>query len=699
MAIDRYKLISRHNPHLKEIDYKSALTIGNGGFAFTADVTGLQTMYKEYLENGMPLCTMSQWGWHTIPADNDEKRYTLKDLAMTEYDHAGRRVLYAVDKKSGYEKIYNWLRENPHRFNLGRLSLYCDGRRISSEDITDICQRLDLYEGILDSSFILHGVPVRVLTCCHPSSDTLAVKIKSELLDKGLLEAGLSFPYGSSDITGSDWEAWDRHETQICEKKIDCSKDMLLCFKRRMDDAAYYAIIGSDSNLNVRQAGQHEYYFSIRDDKRLSFTLTYSQECPGFIPSVTQTFQESCAGWRCFWNSTGVIDLHNSADSRAMELERRIILSQYQSAVQDLGPLPPQETGLTCNSWHGKFHLEMHLWHQGYLPLWNLGKKLIPVINWYIQHLPQAKENAGRNGYAGARWPKQTAYDGVDSPSPIATLLIWQQPSIIYMLETMYQIAARKEADGECSSYILNKYWILVKETADFMVDYAVYNRKDGIYELLGPLIPAQEVHDAMEVANPVFELEYWRFTLQIALKWAKRMDKHTDMVKWSHAAQNMAGPPVKDGLYLAHKNCPLTFESFNKDHPMMLGIYGLIGSDRANPDIMRNTLNKVLECWDFSTMWGWDFAMMAMTAVRLGMPEQAIDLLLMDLPNNRYSISGSNTQDLRKELPVYLPGNGSLLLAAAIMTAGYYGCLKDKPGFPDNGLWAVEYEDIYPML
>jgi hypothetical protein len=36
------------------------LSVGNGEFAFTADITGLQTFAEEY-GRGMPLGTMAQW--------------------------------------------------------------------------------------------------------------------------------------------------------------------------------------------------------------------------------------------------------------------------------------------------------------------------------------------------------------------------------------------------------------------------------------------------------------------------------------------------------------------------------------------------------------------------------------------------------------------------------------------------------------
>lgn len=46
--IDRKQLVSSHNPVLTKADKESALTVGNGELGFTADITGLQTLYGEY---------------------------------------------------------------------------------------------------------------------------------------------------------------------------------------------------------------------------------------------------------------------------------------------------------------------------------------------------------------------------------------------------------------------------------------------------------------------------------------------------------------------------------------------------------------------------------------------------------------------------------------------------------------------------
>jgi hypothetical protein len=107
----------------------------------------------------------------------------------------------------------------------------------------------------------------------------------------------------------------------------------------------------------------------------------------------------------------------------------------------------------------------------------------------------------------------------------------------------------------------------------------------------------------------------------------------------------------------------------------------------------------EVIDRWEQSTLWGWDFALMAMAATRLSLPEIAIDLLLMNSPNNSYGVNGQNRQVTREDLPVYLPGNGSLLLAIPLMVAGSNdGKCLPLQGIPKNGLWQdVGYEGLKP--
>ncbi|MGB8455676.1 MAG: hypothetical protein WCD89_25575 [Anaerocolumna sp.] len=678
MSIDRYKLVSGHNPVLNKIDYSSPLTIGNGEFAFTADVTGLQSLYEDY-KSILPLCTMSQWGWHTEPVNAEKYAYTMDDLVMTEYDYAGRLVKYPVKKMIGNEEVYEWLRKNPHRLNLGRIGLLYKGEKLKQEDLTHIHQELILYEGILVSDFKIQGVACHVETACDYERETLAVIIESQAFVTGDLMVFLDFPYGSADISASDWERGDLHVTRVQKQN-----EHELSLKRTLDKDNYYVNFSSGESMkfNIKK---HNIQIGIKA-KRFEFTVSFSLNKIETYNNTVHVFENSKKYWKKYWEAGGIIQFNKSKDPRAFELERRIILSQYLLRINSCGSSPPQETGLTCNSWYGKMHLEMYLWHCAWAPLWNHSELLEHSLHWYTDHIKEAGKNAAKNGYKGCRWPKMIATEGIDCPSPIAPLLIWQQPHIIFILELIYRNNKSKE--------FLEKYWVLIKKTAEFMTDIVVYNNETGKYDIVPPVIPVQECHRPEITKNPAFELEYWHYALGVAVKWAERLNKDYDPA-WKSVRDNLAGLPIRGELYLAHGNCPDTYENYNLDHPSMLAAYGLLPSERVDKKVMGNTLKKVIGCWQYPTLWGWDFAVMAMTATRLKDPETAVNILLLETPKNDYVVSGNNRQKLRKDLPLYLPGNGALLLAIPLMVAGYTGCTEETPGFPKNGMWDIEYENI----
>ncbi len=675
--IDRKKLINLHNPKLVEVNKQSPLTVGNGELAFTADITGLQSLYNEYEE--VPLCTMSQWGWHTKPVGGGKEDYTLADLVMTEYDFCGRKVVYPKKKFPGNEEVYDWLRHNPHRLNLARIGLKLDEKDINTSMISDINQVLDLYSGILTSEYKLLDIPTKVETACGEyGEETLGFSIETKAFVEKNLSVCVDFPYGSHLISASDWESTEKHRTEILKEEKGN-----ITLKRTLDRDTYFLTINTSGEIKV-EFNEHKVYICSKESK-LDLTVKFGKLETFNKLTWKDILESSEKSWVKFWEKGGIIKLNESQDSRAMELERRIILSQYLMALNSSGSTPPQETGLTCNSWYGKMHLEMYFWHCAWLPLWGHTDMLERSVEWYRNHIEEAKINARTNGYKGARWPKMIATEGIDCPSPVAPLLVWQQPHIIFMLEMGYKQAPSEE--------FLKENWELINETAIFMVDFVVWNEETKRYDICAPVIPVQECHKETDTLNPAFELEYWRVTLRIATEWAKRIGIEPDK-KWNEVADKMAELKELNGVYLAHETCVDTFTKYNRDHPSMLTL-GILPSDRIDEKIMENTLDKVLECWDYQTMWGWDFAVMAMTAVRLNKPEVAIDIILKDTMKNCYLTSGNNMQISRKDLPLYLPGNGSLLIAAAMMVAGYEGCDRVHPGFPTDGTWKVEYENI----
>lgn len=662
--IDRKSLVSRHNPKLDSIETGSPLSVGNGRIAFTVDVTGLQTLADEYEVCGFPLCTMSEWGWHTEPFPGTETGTPdAKALKLTEYRVKRGTVRYAVKKIPGNETVYDWYRQNPHRLNLARVALTYRNEPIRGEDITQIAQTLRLYDGIIESTFIFRGSTITVETACDPDSDAIALSFSSDAFPEGLAIA-ISFPYGSPLISGSDWTRPNRHRTDTLTAPRGAARII-----RTLDRDRYeLALASSSCDVAKGEGGQHgegEHRVVVvprKDAARMSLSLRFSRSAESrSVRTADRVIKHSCRFWHDFWDRGGAIDFSGSKDPRANELERRVILSQYLLAIQSAGTVPPAETGLTCNSWYGKFHLEMYPWHVAWLPLWGHTDLLERSLPWFPAHLDAARSNAAKNGYAGARWPKMIGPDAVDSPSPIAPLLVWQQPHVIYMLHLAYRSGKKRR--------FLERYRETVFATAEFMADFVDYDPVNGRWNLESPLIPAQEEHESERVRNPGFEVEYWRYGLLLAIDWLDRLGERAPN-KWTLVADRMAPMPVADGLYAAHEECADTFVSFNRDHPSMLMSLGFIPGDRVDGDTMRATLDRVLECWDYRTLWGWDFALMALTASRLGNDALAIDTLLTDTPKNSYVASGNNRQASRADLPLYLPGNGGLLLAVAHLAA-----------------------------
>ena len=685
-AIDRKALVDSHAPVLRKLDPLSPLTVGNGEFAFTADVTGLQTFPDEF-EKTMPLCTMSQWGWHTrpLPAGLD-----LKALRLTQYDTHGRSVGYHTSSE-GQTELFNWLRENPHRLNLAQVGLSLSKGDIggSISDISDVNQKLDLWTGTLESRFRFDGEPIFVRTAVHPKFDLLAVEINSPLVQNKTWLHGLAvrfgFPYGSPEMNASDWVSYQKHKTTMT------TTGHSVRLRHHLDNDEYHVAIEWEGEASFDKDDHHQFLlYPNGAPERLAFVAAFSPRLiGGQLPNASSTFAASADHWRRFWSTGGAVDLSDSSDSRAPELERRVVLSQYLTAIQCAGSLPPQETGLTCNSWYGKFHLEMHWWHAAHFVLWNRRPLLERSLDWYAKILPSARELARSQGYRGARWPKMVGPEGRDSPSPVGPLLIWQQPHPISYAELCYRSHPNRAT--------LMRYRDIVFESAEFMASYAYFESAKQRYVLGPPVIPAQENHPARETWNPTFELAYWSFGMQTAQRWRERLGMKRN-AEWDRIIANLSALPVRDGIYLAHENCPQTFTERNYDHPSMLGALGMLPGDRVDLETMRRTLKRVMSDWQWDKTWGWDYPLAAMTAARLGETKTAIDVLMMNTEKNRYLPNGHNWQ--RPNLPCYLPGNGGLLYAIAMMAGGWRGApVKPAPGFPSDGSWKVRAENLSSHL
>lgn len=687
--IDREAVVRRHTVVTDHTLGKSPAQVGNGRFAFGMDITGLQTFTA--------FNTLSDWGWHSCPLPEGKQ---VSDYSPVMIETHGRSIPYILDNPDEPE-ITAWLKWNPHRVHLGRIGfvlLRSDGAEAAEGDLADCRQTVDLWTGLVSSHFVLDGHEVDVRTSCHPDQDRIAVKVSSELIKEGRLKVFIDFPYAENKSFApfvGDYEADDMHKTEILYSGHEGAT-----IRHTMDDFSYLVSMAWTGSKSFERTSGHRFEFTPEAAGSFSFLAGFTPEHAHTMPpqagaatlelldadTEAEAIEElSRASWEAYWMSGAAVDLSGSKDQRWHELERRIVLSQYLMRLNESGLYPPQEAGLVNNGWHGRFHWEMIWWHGVHYGLWNRMEYFDRYLGVYSEFMPEAVSRAASEGRRGAKWPKCTGDFNREWPCEPHAMLIWQQPHPIYFAEMAYRIDPSQET--------LDKWKDIVTASADYLADYVF---KDGRRYVVGPpVVPVSENTNYMETLNPAFEVEYIHYGLKTAIEWAKRTGMPSSRIKtWKKVLKHLADLPVEDGVYVTYEGIPEMWTKYNYEHPALLGIYGWLPGDDVDLPTFRRTFDKVMEVWQLDKAWGWDYAVLAMAAARMGDAATAIDLLTTT--EHKFNFDERGLADVWP-FP-YFPANGGLLTTIAMMCEGWDGSEGHAPGFPSDGSWDVRYEGFNKM-
>ena len=677
--IDREAVVKRHRVCTTGTLLKSPAQVGNGKFAFGMDITGLQTF--------VPFNTLSDWSWHSFPLPEGMRAEDYRPVVVETH---GKKIAYEL-RNPDQPELSEWLTKNPHRYNLGRIGfrlLREDGTEAREIDLGNARQEIDLWTGVVYSRFELNRKEVKVRTVCHPDKDMIGVSIESELLNDGNMSIYLDFPYPDGRYFKHYIGRYDTisGHTSTFEKLAPNS----VRIARTMDDTHYYTTLDwtGPATFSRESEKAHKFLLQPRHTSTFSFTCCFSPEpVINVTESVASIERKSAASWEKYWRSGAAVDLSGSKDPRWLELERRIVLSQYLMRANESGLFPPQESGLVNNGWFGRFHFEMIWWHGVHYGLWNRMECFDNYLNVYKDFMPKALERAKSEGRSGARWPKCTGNFNREWPGSAHAYLIWHEPHPIYFAEMQYRQKPVPET--------LEKWKDVVLNTADYMADYLFYDKKTKQYVLGPPVVVVSENTDPLQTINPIFELGYFRYGLRTALEWADRLglsEKRTK--KWKEVLSKMAPLPVADGVYTTYEGIPDMWTKYTYEHPALTGVYGMLPGDGVDLPTFKRTLEKVSKEWQFNRIWGWDFPMLAMAAARTGQPALAIDMLMHPSAGFQFDEHGLATGG---PFP-YFPSNGALLTAVAMMCGGWDGSEGEAPGFPKDGSWTVRYEGFVPM-
>ncbi|KAF9019784.1 hypothetical protein BDZ89DRAFT_958878 [Hymenopellis radicata] len=681
-AIDRHAIVSQYNP-------TTPMQVGNGNFAFGADITGLQTFY--------PFAIMSSWGWKNDSLPPGKTLADVENYKGASWDNHGRPVQYDF---GGDPLIEQWLISNPNRVNLGRVGLLFSSAEgltlnVTESDLTGAGQDLDLWTGTITSRFSFDGTPVTVKTMCDQERDVIGISIESDLLAAQQLGLFIDFPWndGSSKFsapTVGKWNMTANHTTTLQTTGGQAEITHVL------DNATFYfSLDGSSFTIDRDSPDAHRYtVWPNSTDTTFSLSTAFGLTSQIDAPSFGKISASSRQAWENYWSNSGFVDVvTGSTDTRANELQRRIILSRYLMRVNEAGDTPPQESGLVNNGWYGKFHMEMYFWHAAHWALWNNWDLLDRSTGVYNSFLSSsiARAQIQQGWAAGARWSKMTDPSGRSSPGQINNLLIWQQPHPFVFAQYEYRAHPTEET--------LTKWQEVLKETADWMASFAWWNETTNVFDLGPPMyVVSEDTHPNVTI-NPAFELAYWRLGLEYAEQWMTKLGANVP-ANWTLVKENLAPLPVQNGTYKVYEGLEDDFwtdPEYTNDHPALVGLYGwLPETPGLDLDIAKATADKVVEHWNLTNCWGWDFPMLAMSSARNGDPEQAVDWLLD--PLFQFDDVGMPVGGVRVPTP-YFPGSGGLLYAIGMMAGGWDGSGgEESPGFPSDG-WNVRSEGLSRAL
>lgn len=585
--------IIKYNLKFNHIDSKNPVTIGNGDFAITLDQTGTQSLYEIYKD--IPLSTMSNKNWF----------YKDKKDIKPSYVDGKAYMLFNLDDDPNYQIN----RQYPFKYSFMQILLYDNDKLIDINNIKDVKQELDLYKGIVTSSFNYKEKINKTISFIYQDHDEFNFKLQSDNLN-----LALKFNYPSYTKNGYRLDILPN--VLVKEDRITLLYDDKNSLSFKLKSSSNYQIV--ENTL-------------IFDDNNVSFSLALDEIKEGKLLDE-------------FWKCDNGIIIDNE------ELVKKMVLSKYLLHVNSTGIYPPQESGLTYNCWNSKFHLEMHLIHS----LWNIYNNhvgdLVKSFDYYLSIMPSSLKRASLNGYKGLRFPKMTGPDGEDSPSNIGPLLIWQAPHILFMLQEIYYLYNKEN--------IIKKYEPLISGTIDFMISFLTL--KDSKYQMLDPLLEACESIPLDRCQNPSFELEYWRYTLE-------RQPK-IDTVLYGHQrydyldiTSKIITPKEDDGIYLKTYGVIDKYDLY-KDHPTEGFLMSFFKSKIVDKEKMVKTIDYILKNMDLSSYWGWDFPFLGLSLLNCGEIEKSIEVTQLNTINNQYLYNGYNTSP-RDDLKAYLPGNGAFLI------------------------------------
>jgi len=151
------------------------------------------------------------------------------------------------------------------------------------------------------------------------------------------------------------------------------------------------------ASIRARLTGNGNFDFRLRPSRK-------RRAARKSLAAAGDVFKDTAAHWAKFWSNRRRDRLWETRTDprRAGGSSAASCSAQYLTAIQCSGTTPPQETGLTCNSWYGKISSRNALVARGAFRVVGPARRCSRrSLDWYSQILGSAKDRAKQQGYAG----------------------------------------------------------------------------------------------------------------------------------------------------------------------------------------------------------------------------------------------------------------------------------------------------------
>ena len=122
-------------------------------------------------------------------------------------------------------------------------------------------------------------------------------------------------------MSAADWAKSKKHQSELVAKSAQAVR-----LSRKLDNDEYHIAVEWIGEASFDEDDIHQFIlYPTGAQETLAFVVVFSpRPLPDALPNASATFAAAADYWRQFWSNGGAVDLSDSHDSRAFELERRI---------------------------------------------------------------------------------------------------------------------------------------------------------------------------------------------------------------------------------------------------------------------------------------------------------------------------------------------------------------------------------------